>query len=168
MASSDHFDGKHFFNPSGPALQPFSAAPRMLLSRRTPWPRQIDQPLTTPPLGGANLVVTFVGHSTFLIQTPAGTLITDPVFADHAGPWGRLGPRRVRRLAVALADLPRIDVILLSHNHYDHCDLGALRALRRRFNPLAITPLGNAPLLRKAGLTRVHELDWWQETAATD
>jgi len=139
----------------------------MLLSRRTPWPAQIEQPLATPPVGGTNVVLTFVGHSTFLIQTPAGNVITDPVYSDCAGPWGALGPRRVRRPAVAFDDLPRIDVVLLSHNHYDHCDLRTLRALARRFDPVVITPLGNGRLLRRAGLTRIEELDWWQETAAS-
>lgn len=164
MTHSDHFDGRRFFNPTGPALQPFRAVPRMLLSRRTPWPRHVDQPRVTPPSSSTNTIVTFIGHSTFLIQTPAGNLITDPVFVDHAGPWGRLGPRRVRRPAVAFDDLPHIDVVLLSHNHYDHCDLRTLRALAVRDDPPVITPLGNARLLRRAKVTRVTELDWWQET----
>jgi len=86
---------------------------------------------------------------------------------DRAGPWGLFGPRRVRRPAVAFDVLPQIDVVLLSHNHYDHCDVRTLRALARRFDPVAITPLGNARLLRKAGFRRIAELDWWQETAAT-
>jgi L-ascorbate metabolism protein UlaG (beta-lactamase superfamily) len=115
----------------------------------------------------SDVVLTFIGHSTFLLQTPAGTLITDPVYVDRAGPWSLFGPRRVRRPAVAFDDLPEIGVVLLSHNHYDHCDLRTLRALARRFDPVAITPLGNAGLLRKAGFRRIAELDWWQEAAAT-
>jgi L-ascorbate metabolism protein UlaG (beta-lactamase superfamily) len=113
-----------------------------------------------------NVVLTFIGHSTFLIQTPAGNLITDPVYVDRAGPGGLFGPRRVRRPAVAFDDLPRIDVVLLSHNHYDHCDLRTLRALARRFDPVAIAPVGNASLLRGAKLTRITELDWWEKTVA--
>ena len=167
MSPSDHFDGRRFFNPSGPALQPLKAVPRLLLSPRTRWPTHIDQPLVKPPAAPSDVVLTFIGHSTFLIQTPAGNLITDPVYVDHAGPWGLFGPRRVRRPAVAFDDLPEIGVVLLSHNHYDHCDVRTLRALARRFDPLAITPLGNARLLRKAGFRRIAELDWWQEAAAT-
>jgi hypothetical protein len=67
---SDHFDGTHFFNPTGPAAQPFSAVPRMLLERRTPWPARVDDPpRALAPLDGAVAVVTFIGHATFLIQT---------------------------------------------------------------------------------------------------
>ena len=139
----------------------------MLLSQRTPWPKRIDQPLTKPPAAGTNVALTFIGHSTFLIQTPACNVITDPVYAERAGPWGLLGPRRVRQPAVAFDDLPRIDVVLLSHNHYDHCDLRALRALARRFDPVVVAPLGNARLIRNAAFTRIQELDWWQESAAT-
>jgi len=162
VAGSDHFDGRRFFNPEGPALQPLTAAPRMLRSPRTPWPARVEQPLARPPASSGNIVLTFVGHSTFLIQTPRYNLITDPVYADRAGPSGLLGPRRVRRPAVAFDDLPRIDVVLLSHNHYDHCDLRTLGTLGRRFDPVTIAPLGNRRLLRKARLTRIEELDWWQ------
>jgi len=89
------------------------------------------------------------------------------VYADRAGPWGLLGPRRVRRPAVAFDDLPRIDVVLLSHNHYDHCDLRTLRALAHRFDPVVVTPLGNAPLLKNARFSQIRELDWWEHTSAT-
>jgi len=164
---SDHFDGKRFFNPTGLPLQPLSAVPRMLLSRRERWPRRIaDPPQPLPSRGDAAAAVTFVGHSTFLIQTPAGNILTDPVFSDRAGPWGLVGPRRVRRPAISLDLLPRVSMILLSHNHYDHCDLRTLGALARRFDPFLVTPLGNGPLLRSAGVKRIEELDWWQQTTA--
>jgi L-ascorbate metabolism protein UlaG (beta-lactamase superfamily) len=160
----EHFDGERFFNPSGARLQPFTALPRMLLTRRTPWPRSVPVTQREPPAhNGNDIVVTFIGHATFLIQTPTETIVTDPVFADHAGPFGLLGPRRVRRPGIAFDRLPSVSLILLSHNHYDHCDVRALRALARRDDPIVITPLGNGRLLRSAGLRRVEELDWWDE-----
>jgi len=164
---SDHFDGERFFNPDGPAVLPFSAVPRMLLERKTPWPARIDDPRRQPPSrGDAAAVVTFIGHSTFLIQTAAGNILTDPIYSERAGPFNLLGPRRARVPAVAFDDLPDIPVVLLSHNHYDHCDLPTLDRLARRFDPLVITPIGNGPLVRSAGIRRVEELDWW-DTAAT-
>src|SRR6185436_10515563 len=165
--TSDHFDGTRFFNPTGPALQPLSAVPRMLLSRRTRWPKRIaDAPQPFPRRDNAAAALTFVGHATFLIQTPAGNILTDPVFSERAGPWGLIGPRRVRPPAIALDSLTGVSTILLSHNHYDHCDLRALDALARRFDPVVLTPLGNARLLRSAGVKRIEELDWWQQTTA--
>jgi L-ascorbate metabolism protein UlaG (beta-lactamase superfamily) len=162
MSRGDHFDGEKFFNPSGPTLQPFTAVPRMLLARRTPWPRTVAVTERDPPARDeAEVVVTFIGHSTFLIQTPTETILTDPVFANHAGPLRVLGPRRVRRPAIPFDRLPPISLILLSHNHYDHYDVRALRALAQRFDPAVVTPLGNARLLRSTGLRRIEELDWW-------
>jgi len=162
---SDHFDGHRFFNPTGTAGQPFTEVPRMLREPRRSWPRHVEVAVQTPPpLDDAAAAVTFVGHSTFLIQTPAGNLLTDPMFSQRAGPFGVLGPGRVRRPAVRFDDLPPIGTVLLSHNHYDHCDLPTLRKLARRFDPLVVTPLGNARLVRSAGIRRVEELDWWGET----
>jgi L-ascorbate metabolism protein UlaG (beta-lactamase superfamily) len=164
---SDHFDGTHFFNPTGPAAQPFSAVPRMLLERRTPWPARIDDPpRALPALDGAVAVVTFIGHATFLIQTAAGNILTDPMYAERASPLRMVGPRRVRQPALRFDSLPPISTVLLSHNHYDHCDLQALRALAERFDPIVMTPLGNGALVRSAGIRRVEELDWWQEAKA--
>ena len=126
---SDHFDGRRFFNPTGTAGQPISAVARMLLEPRTPWPARVDEPPRQPPaLDGAAAVVTFIGHSTFLIQTAAGNILTDPMYSQRAGPLNLFGPRRVRQPAVRFDDLPPISTVLLSHNHYDHCDLPNARA----------------------------------------
>src|SRR5437899_2888614 len=164
LEKSDHFDGRRFINPTGTAGQPFSAVPRMLLEPRTPWPARVDVPPQRPPrLDGAAAVVTFIGHATFLIQTAAGNILTDPMYSQRAGPLNVLGPRRVRQPAVPFDDLPAISMVLLSHNHYDHCDLRTLRELAQRFDPFVITPLGNGALVRSSGIRRVEELDWWQE-----
>jgi L-ascorbate metabolism protein UlaG (beta-lactamase superfamily) len=162
-AKSDHFNGRQFVNLTGAAGQPFSAVPRMLGTPRTPWPASVEVALQRPlPLDGFAAVVTFVGHSTFLIQTPGGNILTDPMYSQRAGPFNLLGPRRVRQPAVPLEDLPRVAIVLLSHNHYDHCDLRTLRRLAARFDPIVVTPVGNGRLARKAGMQRVEELDWWQ------
>src|SRR5206468_9922355 len=161
---SDHFDGTRFFNPADTAVQPFSAVPRMLLEPRTPWPAHVDEPPRRPPaLDGATAVVTFIGHSTFLIQTAAGNILTDPMYSRRAGPLNVFGPRRVRQPAIPFDDFPPISMVLLSHNHYDHCDLRTLGMLAERFDPLVVTPLGNGPLVRLSGIRRVEELDWWQQ-----
>ena len=165
---SDHFDGRRFFNPVGGAGQPFTAVPRMLREPRSPWPSHVDVTPTRPaPLEGAAAVVTFIGHATFLIQTAAGNILTDPMYAQRAGPMSLVGPRRVRQPAVRFEDLPPIAVVLLSHNHYDHCDLAALGRLAKRFDPMVVTPLGNGRLVRSAGLRRVEELDWWESAQTT-
>ena len=141
-----------------------SEVPRMLREPRLPWPKHVEQPSVRPPaLDGVAASVTFIGHSTFLIQTAAGNILTDPMNSGRAGPLNRIGPRRVRQPAVRFDDLPAISTVLLSHNHYDHCDLATLRRLARRFNPLVVTPLENGRLVRSAGLRRVEECDWWQQ-----
>jgi L-ascorbate metabolism protein UlaG (beta-lactamase superfamily) len=163
---SDHFDGVRFFNPTGANGQPFWKVPRMLLEPSASWPPHIEfephQPPQLIPAGGFTL--TFIGHSTFLIQSAGGNVITDPVFADRAGPWARFGPKRVRKPGVAFDDLPPIALVLISHNHYDHCDLTALAELARRSRPRVVTLLKNGPLLRSAGID-AEELDWWQPSA---
>jgi L-ascorbate metabolism protein UlaG (beta-lactamase superfamily) len=164
LEKSEHFDGRRFFNPNGVAGQPLSAVPRLLLEPRTPWPARIDEPLRQPPqLDGAAALVTFIGHATFLIQTAAGNILTDPMYSRRAGPLNLVGPRRVRQPAVPFDDLPPISLVLLSHNHYDHCDLPTLRLLAERFDPVVVTPLGNGALVRSSGVRRVEELDWWQD-----
>src|SRR5687768_4859337 len=135
----------------------------MLREPRPAWPARVPvEPQRPPPLNGAAPATTFTGRSTSLSQPAAGNVLTDPMSSERAGPWNLVGPRRVRQPAVRFEDLPPIALVLLSHNHYDHCDLPTLRRLARRFDPLVITPLGNAALVRSAGIRRIEELDWWQ------
>jgi L-ascorbate metabolism protein UlaG (beta-lactamase superfamily) len=140
--------------------------PRMLLTPRTRWPATIPvMPQRPPNAGPDDVVVTFVGHATFLIQVGSTSLLTDPVYAERASPVGFAGPRRVRAPGVRFDDLPAISLVLLSHNHYDHCDLGTLRAIERRFHPRVVTPIGNGRLVQSAGMRQVEELDWWDSAA---
>ena len=89
-------------------------------------------------------------------------LLTDPVYSYRASPSQWLGPARRREPGIPFAKLPPIDVVLISHNHFDHLDLPTLKRLQAQSNPLIIVPLGNKALLEKAGLSRVKALDWWQ------
>ncbi len=164
---SDHFDGRRFFNPNGANGQPVWMVPRLLLAPRTPWPSWVPvEPQRPPKVGPDEVVVTFIGHATFLIQVAATSLLIDPVYSERASPVSFAGPRRVRPPGVRFDDLPVIALVLLSHNHYDHCDLATLRALDRRFRPRLVAPIGNGQLLRSAGIGRVEEIDWWETASA--
>jgi L-ascorbate metabolism protein UlaG (beta-lactamase superfamily) len=137
-----------------------------LTAARRPWPRWVEvTPVTVlPPLGGAQLDVTFVNHATFLVRTPVVTVLTDPIWSERASPVSFAGPRRVHAPGIAFEALPRIDLVLLSHNHYDHLDLPTLRRLLARDRPAIVTGLGNRAYLQRKGYADVTELDWWQST----
>jgi L-ascorbate metabolism protein UlaG (beta-lactamase superfamily) len=168
MTRTDHFDGRRFFNPNGANGQPIWQVPRLLTTRREPWPAAIAvTPRQPPSVQGKQIAVSYVGHATFLIQANGTSVLTDPVYADRASPFQFAGPHRVRAPGIRFDDLPAISIVLLSHNHYDHCDLRALRELKHRFDPAFVTPLGNARLLRSVGIEKVEELDWWNAAAAT-
>ena len=162
---SDHCNGKTFFNPGERAERGLLDLLRWkLTSRAARWPRWVEvAPSTPPPPAGADeTVATWINHSTFLLQTPHGNFLTDPVFSERTSPVDWAGPRRVHAPGVAFNDLPRIDGVLLSHDHYDHCDLPTLRRLAATHQPLVLAPLGHHALLSAAGIPRVVELDWWQ------
>src|SRR4051812_44382470 len=135
-------------------------------SRSAPWPRHVPlEPKAAPPAPGRGIAVTAVGHATFLIQTPSLTLLTDPVWSDRVGLLGRIGPRRVQPPGLIFESLPPIDVILLSHDHYDHCDLPTLRRLAQAHSRSRLcTPLAHLDLARRAGFgaKRQIEFDWWK------
>jgi N-acyl-phosphatidylethanolamine-hydrolysing phospholipase D len=108
--------------------------------------------------------VTWIGHATVLAQLGGLNLLTDPIFSERASPLSFVGPRRAQPPGVALAELPHIAVVLVSHNHYDHLDLPSCRALAAQAggSPLFVVPLGLAAWFKARGIARVVELDWWQ------
>jgi L-ascorbate metabolism protein UlaG (beta-lactamase superfamily) len=166
---SDHFNGKTFFNPGEASDRGLRDVIKWkMTSKAVPWPRHIavhPRPLPPAPVG-EGVCATWVGHSTFLLRTSACTVLTDPMFSGVAGPLSWLGARRAAPPALDIEAVPRVDLILLSHDHYDHCDLPSLRRLARRDNPVAIAPLGHRALLEGAGVCNVVELDWWQSDAS--
>ena len=108
--------------------------------------------------------VTWIGHASFLVQLAGRNLLVDPQFSERASPVPFAGPRRIVPLPIGIAELPRIDVVLISHNHYDHLDLASVRALAARpeGSPLFLVPLGLRRWFEERGIARVEELDWWQ------
>ena len=167
--ASDHFDGRRFDNPWSPMPNRFGDFLKWRLTgERGPWPDAVAVTSTVPParVMGEELRVTYVGHATVLLQTGGLNILTDPIWSDRASPVSFAGPRRVAAPGVRFEDLPPIDLVLVSHNHYDHMDLPTLERLHRAFAPLVLTPLGNDAIIRSAvpGM-RVEALDWGQAHA---
>jgi N-acyl-phosphatidylethanolamine-hydrolysing phospholipase D len=107
--------------------------------------------------------LTWIGHASFLLQLQGLNILTDPVFAERASPVSFMGPKRAVKLPFELEELPPIDVVLISHNHYDHLDLDSLKKLAKRPDnkTVFLVPLGNAALLQSQGIQNVQEYDWW-------
>jgi L-ascorbate metabolism protein UlaG (beta-lactamase superfamily) len=165
---SDHFNGKTFFNPGDPSVRGFLDVIKWrMTSKATPWPKHIEvTPRVLPPSPlGDGIIATWVGQSTFLIRSGSATVLTDPVWSETAGPTAWLGPRRVAKPGIDFDAVPKVDLVLLSHDHYDHCDLATLRRLAQRDRPVIVTPLRYGRLLSDCPFSRIVELDWWQENA---
>jgi N-acyl-phosphatidylethanolamine-hydrolysing phospholipase D len=107
--------------------------------------------------------ITWVGHATLLVQVDGLNVLTDPNWSARAGPTSWIGARRLNPPGLAFEDLPRIDVVTISHDHYDHLDLPTVKRLAAVHDPLFVVPLGMAAWFADAGMSRVVELDWWQE-----
>jgi len=108
--------------------------------------------------------ISWIGHATMLVQAGGATLLTDPIFSQRASPLAFLGPKRHVGPGIALADLPHIDAVVISHNHYDHLDDASVQPLATQSggSPVFIVPLGLKAWFAKRGIERVVELDWWQ------
>ena len=166
-----HFDGKRFFNPDAPQPRSFLRFLRWrLTSRPERSPRLVsDVEPSKPPsrVEGDQLRVTLVNHSTVLLQQSGVHILTDPIWSARASPFTWIGPRRRRKPGVRWEDLPRIDIVLLSHNHYDHLDLATLRRLAGRGDCRFIVPSGVARLLQSRSIGPVDELDWGDSVTLT-
>lgn len=168
---SDHFDGERFFNPEQPSTD------RSLLDllrwrfsgKAADWPREIAVTPARPEPRISGLRVTMVGHSTLLIQAAGLNVLTDPVWSERASPFAALGPGRAIAPGIAFDDLPSIDVVLISHCHYDHLDVATLRRLQAVHQPLMAMPLGNDAIVDAAVPgARCLAGDWWETLTLGD
>ncbi len=163
-AVTDHFDGKRFRSVE-PLEDRFAGFLGWITHReRGSWRDFTETPAGIRPpvrVDAGALRVTFVNHSTVLLQMDGLNLLTDPVWSRRVSPVSFAGPRRHRPPGLRFQDLPPIDAVLVSHNHYDHMDLPTLRRLARAHQPTVFVGLGNAAYLEKRGVERAQDLDWW-------
>ena len=152
---TDHFDGVRFFDPHGPALRSRSDLLRWFVDRRSratksKWPAWAPSPYTDRPptrVEGAAWRICYVGHASLLVQTAGLNMLLDPVWSRRASPFSFIGPKRVNDPGIAFADLPPIDIVLVSHGHYDHLDIATLSRITAEHRARLITPLGNDAIM---------------------
>jgi len=169
---SDHFDGKTFYNLNGAKAKGFWEVISWMLSRHQgPWPSYHNDPPGPPPparVEGRTVRVTFVNHSTVLLQFDGLNVLTDPVYYERVSPFQFAGPKRNNPPGIRFEDLPKIDILILSHNHWDHLDIGTVRKLCDRDRPYVFCPLGVKAFLENEGCQNVQEMDWRQSVAYND
>lgn len=167
---SDHFNGTTFENIDDVGSKNFFQVFWWSLTR-TPgkWEKRTESEL--PPGSFSerrvedDLKVSYVNHSTFLIQTDSLNILTDPVWSDRVSPFSFAGPERMRPPGFRYEDLPPVDAVLISHNHYDHLDIETLKRLKRDHNPMFIVPLGVDKQLSEEGIINTMALDWWESVS---
>lgn len=168
---SDHFDGNRFFNPHQPSTdRSLSELLRWRFSGgHERWPAATTTRQVVPDIRVDGLRVTLVGHATVLIQVSGRNILVDPVWSARASPVRWAGPRRVNAPGISFEDLPPIDVVLLTHNHYDHLDTSTLKRLWDRDGPRIIAPLGNDAVVASAlPRTEVEAHDWREKVDLGD
>ncbi|WPU63919.1 MBL fold metallo-hydrolase [Peredibacter starrii] len=169
--TSDHYNGKTFLNPGQNDLKSFWQVLKWKMTNaRVDWPETVpNKNFPMRPLGlDEKVSATWINHSTFLLQFPGLNVLTDPVYSDRTSPFSWAGPKRVREPGIPFDVLPKIDVVLISHNHYDHLDLETIQRLDAKFHPLFLVSLGDEKLLKKAGVQNVKAMDWWEEVRVRD
>jgi L-ascorbate metabolism protein UlaG (beta-lactamase superfamily) len=163
---SDHFDGTKFYAPEKIERKNWLAVAKWRFTAdRQEWPEWVDIKPDTPPatIKGDELRVSFVNHATVLLQTQGMNILTDPIWSKRCSPLSFIGPKRVNAPGIAWNDLPKIDLVLISHAHYDHLDLPTVKKLVARDNPLVVVPLGVDTIIRKQNPNaKLQVLDWGQ------
>lgn len=168
---SDHFNGEKFVNYN-PVERPgvIKALTYFLTTKLPQWDVWTEnKAYPKPPLrvDSGNLRITFINHASVLIQMDHLNILTDPIWSKRCSPVSWAGPERHRPPGIALENLPPVDVILISHNHYDHLDLPTLKRLAATHHPKIITGLGNKALLEREGIGNVREIDWGDQIELT-
>jgi L-ascorbate metabolism protein UlaG (beta-lactamase superfamily) len=165
---SDHYDGARFYNENPKARKHKSLYEVAKWKWQTkPKEEEIElaQNISNPDLAttiqSQEVFVTFINHATTLIQLEGLTILTDPVFSDYVGINSLLSVKRSQKAGMDFKDIPKVDLVLISHNHYDHLDLPSIKKIFKRDNPLFIVPLKNGVFLKEIGIEKIVELDWW-------
>jgi N-acyl-phosphatidylethanolamine-hydrolysing phospholipase D len=163
---------KNGFRNTNPAFTPPSTWVRLKFAGSRSWattfhPRSADLPRiendgSALKNSRSAATVTWVGHSALLIQLDGVNILTDPQWSDRASPVTFAGPMRLTPPGVPFENLPPIDLVLISHDHYDHLDVETVRRLAQLHRPLFLVPLGLKAWFAEIGITEVEELDWWQ------
>ena len=170
---SDHFNGKKFLNGPDYEEKGFTKLIKWMTSRKPGEWKELspdDVSFGKKPaerISDSTQAITYVNHSTFLIQTDGLNILTDPVYSKRVSPFTFAGPKRMRPPGIHFQDLPDVDFVLLSHNHYDHLDIATIKRIQKEFDPTFITPLGIDIYLNKEGVSKTVSLDWWDETPAS-
>ena len=164
---SDHFDGERFFDPDGAPPKQLREVLRWQFGgerQRAKWPDWVENAFSDAPpprVDGGKVRLCYVGHASWLIQTAGLNILVDPVWSERVSPFAFAGPKRHNDPGVAFDALPKIDVVLVSHGHYDHLDVATLSGLAKKFSPRVITPLGNDSIMRNHDPSiRAEAHDW--------
>lgn len=171
---TDNFDGSKFINRPGYQEKGFGDLLKWGLNRNPgPWTELIEEDVEfgskpADRITDSSQVITYVNHSTFLIQTDGLNFLFDPVWSERVSPFSFAGPKRMRPPGIKFEDLPDIDFVLISHNHYDHLDINTLQDLEKAYSPTFIVPLGIDLYLKKKGLEKTIALNWWEGTALSE
>lgn len=164
IKNSDHYKDGYFFNPTLPEKKSFwDVLKWQFTSEKKAWPNLIESTevlRNTDIIKRGELRITFINHSTFLLEFNGLNILTDPIWSLRASPFTFAGPKRVQAPGIKLDDLPRIDIVIISHNHYDHLDLETLKELSQKFKPKFFVAQGDKKLLSESGIENISELDW--------
>jgi L-ascorbate metabolism protein UlaG (beta-lactamase superfamily) len=164
---SDHFNGKKFVNTNGRQVNGAKELFKFMRTRNpTKWIKEYETYSRDIPIENNytdSIKLIFINHSTFLIQLDTLNILTDPIWSERCSPVQSAGPKRNRPPGVTFNSLPNIDVVLISHNHYDHLDKNTILALQKEHTPQFIVPLGVSHFFKRLGIQNVIEIDWDEE-----
>lgn len=161
---SDHYNGSTFFNPENHHMHSiFQLLKWKFTADQAVWPEKIEnKKYDLPRLSTEKALVTFINHASFYIQMNGLNIITDPVYSERVSPVKFAGPKRVREPGIDIDSLGKVDIVIISHNHYDHLDADTLKKLNNKYRPLFLVPLGDYRIMHILGIKNVKEMDWWE------